>query len=829
LRRRLRSIYALQTKNVDFTAANSTRPIKTGTVLPATCVAGDTFFKTDAQAGENLYGCPAANTWSVQGGIPSGPEAMLPVPCTTGETYFVTDAPAGGNVYGCTATNVWSAQGNLSIKSGGITVGTRNAANFITGVGLMSTASDDGSEINIQSALDTAVVQTQPGEQSGSALLCASGSGSASQYKCSLNPTLAAYTSGMILHWKPDVAGAGGPTTVNVDTLGTTPLKEADGVSDPAPTDISAGKLYDIWYDGSVFRMTAGAAGTSGGGSVTSVFGRTGPVVALSGDYNTAQVTESGNLYFTNARAWAALSASSPIAFNFSTGAIGCATCLTTGTTAGGDLGGTLPSPAVAKVNGTSVPANSSADQVLETTSSATGAWISVPNCPSGALQYSTSTHTYTCGSSMIYPGAGVPNSTGAAWGTSYVVGASANDLVQLNASGQLPAVSAALLTGFPTLNQSTTGNAATATVLASMPTQCGAGQYSTGVAASGNASCAQVAYSQVSGAPTIPSAAGSNPAMNGTAAPGSSVNYARADHVHPTDTTRQAAITGAPGAWPASFTPSLHASTHQNGGSDEIATATPGASAIPKAGSGGTLAAGWIPSALGSTTSVNGTPIPAASTLVTTGTAVQASQMPALSGDCTSAAGSTVLTCTRSSGALRTYPFSWQGVMQAGISGFAVNLPASNGPAPANSGGAMPIAALEWPTAQSAYYAWWTWVMPAGYTGNGAISYSIESRCNAATCDSTRANIMTLGLGCSGGGSLDAPAIVNAGPVNITNGASAAQTITAGTLTPNSGGLPACAAGNRVWVRMIVDTNTNSLTGPFDLASATFSVQGGM
>jgi hypothetical protein len=37
--------------------------------------------------------------------------------------------------------------------------------------------------------------------------------------------------------------------------------------------------------------------------SVTSVFGRTGAVVATSGDYTTAQVTESGNLYFTNARA----------------------------------------------------------------------------------------------------------------------------------------------------------------------------------------------------------------------------------------------------------------------------------------------------------------------------------------------------------------------------------------------------------------------------------------------------------------------------------------------------------------------------------------------
>ena len=110
----------------------------------------------------------------------SGTVATLPSLCTAGETYFATDAPAGGNIYGCTAPNAWSAQGNLSVKSGGFTVGTRGAANFIAGAGLMSTISDDGSEINIQSALDSAVIETLPGAQSGSAMLCASSSGSAS-------------------------------------------------------------------------------------------------------------------------------------------------------------------------------------------------------------------------------------------------------------------------------------------------------------------------------------------------------------------------------------------------------------------------------------------------------------------------------------------------------------------------------------------------------------------------------------------------------------------------------------------------------------------------
>jgi hypothetical protein len=42
---------------------------------------------------------------------------------------------------------------------------------------------------------------------------------------------------------------------------------------------------------------------SGGSGAVSSVFGRTGAVVATSGDYNTSQVTENTNLYFTNARA----------------------------------------------------------------------------------------------------------------------------------------------------------------------------------------------------------------------------------------------------------------------------------------------------------------------------------------------------------------------------------------------------------------------------------------------------------------------------------------------------------------------------------------------
>ena len=64
----------------------------------------------------------------------------------------------------------------------------------------------------------------------------------------------------------------------------------------------------------------------------------------------------------------------------------------------------------VVKINGTSVPTNSTADQVLITTTSATGGWVSVTNCPSGALQYTAATHTFACGS--ILTGTFVDNET---------------------------------------------------------------------------------------------------------------------------------------------------------------------------------------------------------------------------------------------------------------------------------------------------------------------------------------------------------------------------------------------------------------------------------
>ena len=53
--------------------------------------------------------------------------------------------------------------------------------------------------------------------------------------------------------------------------------------------------------------------------------------------------------------------------------------------------------------------------------------------------------------------------------------------------------------------------------------------------------------------------------------------------------------------------TPTSHATSHQNGGADEVATATPAANAIPKAGAGGDLDGGWITYGTGASTACEG------------------------------------------------------------------------------------------------------------------------------------------------------------------------------------------------------------------------------
>jgi hypothetical protein len=97
---------------VDFTAAGTTAPVKTGTLAarPAGCTRGEMYFATDVAAGQNLYLCTATGTpgtWTAQGG--SGGANGNSGPCSlasslgfqlngTDETTLLNSTIAGGLV-----------------------------------------------------------------------------------------------------------------------------------------------------------------------------------------------------------------------------------------------------------------------------------------------------------------------------------------------------------------------------------------------------------------------------------------------------------------------------------------------------------------------------------------------------------------------------------------------------------------------------------------------------------------------------------------------------------------------------------------------------------
>ncbi len=115
-----------QGRNVDFTNAQFTRPVKTGATLPATCSSGDLFFNTSAPAGKNLYGCATANTWTLLGGNfgLSDPGANGIVLRNSVNTTTSVPAPAGA-VVGTTDTQTLT---NKSIDASEINTGTFAAA-----------------------------------------------------------------------------------------------------------------------------------------------------------------------------------------------------------------------------------------------------------------------------------------------------------------------------------------------------------------------------------------------------------------------------------------------------------------------------------------------------------------------------------------------------------------------------------------------------------------------------------------------------------------------------------------------------------------------------
>lgn len=223
-----------QAKRVDFSNASSTKPSKTGTVLPATCSVGETFLKTDAVPGANLYACIAANSWTVQGGA-------LP-------TY-------GPGSYGKVLAN--DEEGMQWESLGGDVSGSPDAlsVNKLQGRPVAASPPSNGQVLGWDGTQWTPrAAVTVAGVQANQPWLCSSTNGTSS-YSCSLSAAaLSGYTAGMWLTLLVDTTN-NGPVTLNVDGAGIRNIRQSDGLTDPVTGQITAGRAVTITYDGSAWRL----------------------------------------------------------------------------------------------------------------------------------------------------------------------------------------------------------------------------------------------------------------------------------------------------------------------------------------------------------------------------------------------------------------------------------------------------------------------------------------------------------------------------------------------------------------------------------------------
>ena len=96
-----------QGKNVDFSGV-PTKPFRTGTTLPVTCSVGETFFKTDAPAGKNFYGCTAPNKWT--------PQAPPDLPDAAGQTGKVLTNDGSDPLWSSLAGDVSGAANAMLVQ-----------------------------------------------------------------------------------------------------------------------------------------------------------------------------------------------------------------------------------------------------------------------------------------------------------------------------------------------------------------------------------------------------------------------------------------------------------------------------------------------------------------------------------------------------------------------------------------------------------------------------------------------------------------------------------------------------------------------------------------
>jgi hypothetical protein len=270
----------------------------------------------------------------------------------------------------------------------------------------------------------------------------------------------------------------------NVRTIASTLTGYTSGAGTISATDTILSAIQKL--NGNIGALTTG---------VSSVFGRTGAVVSVSGDYTTSQVTEVTNLYYTDARARAALS------FGAGSGAYNSATGLITIPTNNNQITNGSNFITLASLSGsTGISYSNTTGVISSTITQYTDALARLALsfvAGSGAYNSTTGVITIPTNNNQITNGAGYTTNVGTvtsvtgtapvsvATGTSTPVISLASGygdtqnpyasktanyiLAAPSGTAGVPTFRAMVATDVPTLNQSTTGNAATVTTNANL------------------------------------------------------------------------------------------------------------------------------------------------------------------------------------------------------------------------------------------------------------------------------------------------------------------------------------------------------------------------
>lgn len=311
---------------VDFSGGTHTLPAKAGSSanMPSSCTAGEQYFATDTTPGQNLYGCTGVNTWTLEGGGGGGGA----VNSIFGRTGAITAAPGDYSLSQISS-------GNLSATGGTIynPAGTGNTQIVIQN-SQSQAANGVGSVIWKNSAgTNMAFINWDGGYAEGDG----------TNYKISLDTSTATFSSDSVIVWHNSNNAFNGPVDTGLarETAGGI-LKVTNGAGgygtlDAGGLEINGSALAKVSSSGSYTDLTnqpalagdvSGGIGTntvaklqnravastapgdgqalvwsapdsqwqpatisSGGGSINSVFGRTGVVAAQTGDYTFAQIS----------------------------------------------------------------------------------------------------------------------------------------------------------------------------------------------------------------------------------------------------------------------------------------------------------------------------------------------------------------------------------------------------------------------------------------------------------------------------------------------------------------------------------------------------------